>query len=161
MTAAPKRHFHDRDRTKAAQILLCHADLMDRRMPMEYSELFDDGSAPAVARTALSLAMSIQSDRLHAPTTLRSVNGSPIASLPLVDDPVREAAGMLLDGWDGSPFDPSGVRPSIDPLFFSDCAGRGPNVIPLPLPAALNRPGRLVRDDAARGWWFVPSKATP
>lgn len=33
----------------------------------------------------------------------------------------------------------------------------GPGVIPLPLPEYLNRPGRLVRDDAARGWRFEPA----
>ena len=48
----------------------------------------------------------------------------------------------------------------MDPNFFADSVlgDLGPGVITLPLPAALNRPGRLVRDDAARGWWFVPRR---
>ena len=53
--------------------------------------------------------------------------------------------------------------PPLDPNFFADSvlSDLGTGVITLPLPAALNRPGRLVRDDAARGWWFVPSKEAP
>lgn len=49
--------------------------------------------------------------------------------------------------------------PPADPLFFPDTVGGdgGPKVISLPLPDVLNRRGRLVRDDAARGWRFEPA----
>lgn len=49
--------------------------------------------------------------------------------------------------------------PPSDPTFFADTifGDVGPGVIPLPLPEALNRPGRLVRDDAACGWRFEPA----
>ncbi len=68
-------------------------------------------------------------------------------------DTVRGPAAIVIDdgvSLTGGPNSPASV-------LIPDTVGGevGPGVIPLPLPSHLG-PGRLVRDDAARGWRFEP-----
>lgn len=76
-----------------------------------------------------------------------------VRQAPRVDS-VRGPTIVIDDGVSitGGPNPPESVL--LTDTVFGDV---GPGVIPLPLPEYLNRPGRLVRDDAARGWRFEPA----
>ncbi len=68
-------------------------------------------------------------------------------------DTVRGPAAIVID--DGVSLT-GGPNPPASVLIPDTVGGEvGPGVIPLPLPSHLG-PGRLVRDDAARGWRFEP-----
>ncbi len=70
-------------------------------------------------------------------------------------DTVRGPAAIVID--DGGP-SIIGAPDRAPSVMIPDTVGGevGPGVIPLPLPSHLG-PGRLVRDDAARGWRFEPA----
>lgn len=92
----------------------------------------DPASLSAELHAQYEVRQAPRVDTVRGPTIVIDDGGPSI----ILGEPDREPSVLLTD------------------TVFGDV---GPGVIPLPLPEYLNRPGRLVRDDAACGWRFEPA----